>query len=102
MGIAYKAGVDDTRGSPGVRALEAMAALGASVVYHDPLVPEVSVAGRLLRSMPATPKTVQSCDLVVVFMRQKQVDWTSIITHASAVLDCCNALGRDDDKVVRL
>ena len=39
VGIAYKPNVDDMRESPAAEIIERLTALGASVAYHDPLVP---------------------------------------------------------------
>jgi UDP-N-acetyl-D-glucosamine dehydrogenase len=41
VGLSYKPGVADTRGSPGLQLLALLAAAGADVAYHDPLVPRV-------------------------------------------------------------
>ncbi len=41
VGVAYKPGVAETHGSPGLVLLQLLAAAGAQVAYHDPLVPRV-------------------------------------------------------------
>ncbi len=45
VGVSYKPGVADTRESPAVEILDRLLAEGASVDYHDPLVPELSLQG---------------------------------------------------------
>src|SRR4051795_3091287 len=41
VGVAFKAGVDDLRGSPALEVLERLAAKGANVRFHDPFVETV-------------------------------------------------------------
>jgi len=56
LGLAYKPGVGETKGSAAVTVANALAALGAEVVASDPLVedcPELDVRVRLLRSKQA-------------------------------------------------
>jgi UDP-N-acetyl-D-glucosamine dehydrogenase len=42
VGVAYKPGVAETHGSPGLLLLQMLAAAGAQVAYHDPLVPRLA------------------------------------------------------------
>ena len=102
VGIAYKGGVEDTRGSPGIRILRDLAEQGAKVDYHDPLVPEIEVLGRRARSVPLTPKVLRRQDLVLVLVPQAGVDWDLVAREAPLVFDCCNALRRSGGRVVRL
>jgi UDP-N-acetyl-D-glucosamine dehydrogenase len=67
MGIAYKEDVDDQRESPGYALIRKLEAKGASVIYHDPYVPEIpasrehaDLAGR--KSVPLD----HPCDLVLI------------------------------------
>jgi len=67
LGLAYKADVDDDRESPSYILIEKLEARGATVLYHDPYIPEIrmtrehkSLAGR--KSVPWD----QSCDLILV------------------------------------
>lgn len=102
VGIAYKGGTEDTRESPGEKILAQMARRGATITYHDPLVAAVSIDGSDLHSSELTPQFLREQDLVIIFVRQRAVDWELIATHAKSVLDCCNALGKRDAKIVRL
>jgi UDP-N-acetyl-D-glucosamine dehydrogenase len=67
LGLAYKADVDDDRESPSYILIEKLEARGATVLYHDPYIPEIrmtrehkSLAGR--KSVPWD----HSCDLILV------------------------------------
>lgn len=102
VGVAYKGGTEDTRDSPGVKILGALASRGAEIQYHDPLVGEVEIAEGTLRSRALTPEALHTADLVVIFVPQRDVDWQLIVSEGVRVFDCCNALGRSDDKITRL
>jgi UDP-N-acetyl-D-glucosamine dehydrogenase len=102
IGAAYKGGTEDTRESPALRVLSLVARRGAEVSYHDPLVAEVEIDGRPVRSAPLDAKTVRSHDLVVILIVQSGVDWDLVARESSAVLDCCNALRRRGGHIVRL
>ena len=48
LGIAYKAGSDDTRLSPGVKLVEILKGYGATVSVHDPNIPGTSTLEKAL------------------------------------------------------
>jgi nucleotide sugar dehydrogenase len=50
LGVTYKRGVADTRESPALHIIDKLIELGADVCYSDPLVPEIAVADRVLKS----------------------------------------------------
>lgn len=102
IGIAYKGGTEDTRGSPGLKVLTELTERGAEVAYHDPLIEELTIGSSKLRSVPLDPKALQRHDLVVVLVPQRGVDWEMVATRSPAVFDCCNALGKRGGNVVRL
>jgi UDP-N-acetyl-D-glucosamine dehydrogenase len=102
VGIAYKGGTEDTRESAGIKVLNMLAKRGASLSYHDPLVPEVEMGGRSMRSTPLTAASLREQDLVLILVPQTDVDWELIAEEASMTLDCCNALGRRQSNIVRI
>ncbi|HWU12036.1 MAG TPA: UDP binding domain-containing protein, partial [Streptomyces sp.] len=64
LGLAYKPGVADLRGSPALEIMDLLTAWGATVEYTDPLVPRLDRHGVVRRSVDA-PGT-RSWDLVLV------------------------------------
>jgi UDP-N-acetyl-D-glucosamine dehydrogenase len=102
IGAAYKGGTEDTRGSPALKVLSILAARGADVSYHDPMVGQADVHGRTLRSTPLSPETIREQDLILVLIPQAGVDWDLLIREAQCILDCCNALRRKGPTVRRL
>jgi UDP-N-acetyl-D-glucosamine dehydrogenase len=102
IGAAYKGGTEDTRGSPALKVLSVLAARGAEVSYHDPMVAQAEIHGRALRSTPLSPETIREQDLIVILIPQVGVDWDLLVREAQCILDCCNALRRKGATVRRL
>ena len=94
IGAAYKGGTGDTRGSAGEKILGTLARMGAKVSYHDPLVPELALGVKTLKSLTLSRSTLHSQDLVVILVPQTEIDWNLVAAESTLVLDCCNALGR--------
>src|SRR5918992_297715 len=102
IGAAYKGGTEDTRGSPALKVLSVLAARGAEVSYHDPMVSQAEIHGRTLRSTPLSPEAIREQDLIVILTPQVGVDWDLLVREAQCILDCCNALRRKGPTVRRL
>jgi UDP-N-acetyl-D-glucosamine dehydrogenase len=103
VGVAFKAGVDDLRGSPALEVLERLAAKGADVRFHDPFVEAVIVGGHELRSVPADPSSLADTDAVVILTAHPQIDVHAIVAAAPLVFDARGAtVGIDEPHVERL
>ncbi|HEV8563290.1 MAG TPA: nucleotide sugar dehydrogenase [Actinomycetota bacterium] len=103
IGVAFKAGVDDLRESPSLTVLEKLARRGASVSYHDSLVPEVGLGEEDLRSVPLDDETVRAQDCVVILTAHEGIDVQALVNSASLVFDTRGVtLGIDAPNVVRL
>ena len=97
LGIAYKKNVDDTRESPAFALWELLAARGAEVVFHDPLVPLVprtrehgALAG--IESTALTEAVLASCDAVLIATDHDGVDYALVGEHAPVIVDTRNAM----------
>lgn len=102
IGVAYKAGTEDTRESAGLKIMGTLKTRGALIDYHDPLVPEVDIAGELFRSVSLTEKIIRDYDLIVIFIPQQGVDFLMVADEAQVVFDCCNAMRTKKPNVTRL
>jgi UDP-N-acetyl-D-glucosamine dehydrogenase len=91
MGVAYKADVSDTRESPAVEIVRRLRASGATVAYHDPLVPELCEAEPPLKSLPLTAKFVRGHDAVAIVTNHRSIDYGWLVRHARLVVDTRNA-----------
>ncbi|HEX2360427.1 MAG TPA: nucleotide sugar dehydrogenase [Solirubrobacterales bacterium] len=84
LGVSYKAGVGDTRESPGLKIIRLARELGADISYHDPYVPEVPELE--LRSAPLNGE-LGDTDLVCIVTAHPDVDYERVVAEAPLVLD---------------
>lgn len=87
LGVAYKRDVPDARESPAAEILHLLAGRGASVAYHDPLVPRFREFGHDLESVPLSPGVLADADLVLILTDHSAVDYALVLRHARLVLD---------------
>jgi UDP-N-acetyl-D-glucosamine dehydrogenase len=103
VGVAFKAAVDDLRGSPSLAVLDRLARQGAKVSYHDPYVPEVEIAGATAASVPLDPEVVEAQDIVLILTAHPTVDHHALVNRARLVFDARGVTsGLDAPNVVRL
>jgi UDP-N-acetyl-D-glucosamine dehydrogenase len=102
VGVTYKADVNDVRESPAVAVLERLAAAGARISYHDPLVSRVEIAGRAFRSRPLSDKVLGQQECVVVLTAHSGVDFERVVKHAMLVFDARGVTRGPRRNVVRL
>ena len=103
VGVAFKPGVDDLRGSPSISVLERLVAKGAEISYHDPFVPALAIAGRDLTSRPLDAATVAGVDLVAILTPHPGLDAHALVNAAQLVFDARGAtVGIDAPNLVRL
>ena len=91
LGIAYKAGVGDTRESPALDIAELLIARGAEVSYSDPFATAAApVAG--LRRRPLEEALAGGVDCAVITTHHPGVDYGAVVRRAPLVVDTRNAL----------
>ena len=84
LGVSYKPGVGDTRGSPALKILSLLLELGAEVSYHDPRVP--ALKDFALSSRPLD-EAVGEADLVVIVTAHPDVDHELVAKRARLLVD---------------
>jgi UDP-N-acetyl-D-glucosamine dehydrogenase len=108
VGVAYKRDINDVRESPALGIVDQLMHKGASVSYHDPFVPEMSVDGRgALASVELTDEVLSSCDCAVIVTDHSDVDYSRVLKLAPLVVDTRNVTRRlgmpeHQGKIVRL
>jgi UDP-N-acetyl-D-glucosamine dehydrogenase len=84
LGVAYKAGVGDTRESPALKIIRLLRDRGAELSYHDPHVPELI---DLELESTALDEGVREADLVCIVTAHPEIDYERIVSESSLVLD---------------
>ena len=84
LGVSYKPGVGDTRGSPALKILSLLLEQGAEVSYHDPHVP--ALEDFALSSRPLD-EAVGEADLVVIVTAHPDVDHELVAKRARLLVD---------------
>jgi len=91
LGLAYKAGLDDTRESPSWPLILGLLRRGARVEYHDPLVPvtpdERPDGVPALRSVRLDERTLAAHDAVVIATAHGGIDWALVARNSRLVVD---------------
>lgn len=91
LGVAYKKDLADHRGSPAVRVAELLLQDGVELLYHDPYIPHIEIAGRPFRSVPLTAELLREVDLVVITTDHSLIDYRWLVDQAHKILDTRNA-----------
>lgn len=114
LGVAYKKDIDDMRESPALSVIDLLRALGATVVYHDSFVPEVTFDhaytigdGEPLYNQDLTDDLIASADCAVICTEHSGVDYGRVCELSKVIVDTRNALkeemrGGSKAKIVRL
>lgn len=87
IGVAYKKDLGDWRESPAIEIINFLLEDGVNVVYHDPYVPDISIAGQDFYSVELTDETIGMADLVLIATDHTQIDYVNLVENAKAVLD---------------
>jgi UDP-N-acetyl-D-glucosamine dehydrogenase len=93
VGAAYKPDVADVRNSPAVPVIKLLRSSGASVAYHDELVPRLDVDGDILESQPLD-STWADADCHVLLTLHSSVDRERLAKSANLIFDTRNVLAR--------
>ena len=105
LGVAFKRDIDDIRESPSLDVLRLLERDGAQVKYHDPYVPQVSLDGMKLKSVPLTKAELGRSDIVVILTDHTNVDYNQVVADAKLVFDARNATGKvrnGRNKIIKL
>jgi len=99
LGVAYKKNVDDTRESPSFKVMELLEKRGATLSFHDPLVPEIprlrehpEFGGR--RSVALDRASLVQFDAALITTDHDQVDYRLLVEICPLVIDTRNACAR--------
>ncbi len=84
LGVAYKPGVGDIRETPASELRDHLLTLGATVAWHDPLVPTWEGS----KSVDLNWR----CDVAILATKQPGMDLNNLIKTGVPILDCTNSI----------
>jgi len=91
VGAAFKPDVQDARNTPASDVIALLAARGAIVSFHDPLVPELRDAAGKTHKSVGFEELLSGSDLLVVVTAHHQLDWDAIFERADLIVDTVNS-----------
>lgn len=94
VGVAYKEGVGDTRESPALKVIQLLNEREGDIIYHDPFVERIEIAGRQYCSTPMDRDTLGGCDCILILTAHPNMDLELIASSGVPVVDTRNVLGR--------
>lgn len=92
IGVTYKPDIADIRESAALRVLEEALSRGARAVYHDPLMPTLTLAGKTLASVDLDATTIRGFDAVVLLTPHTSIDYERVIAASRLVIDTHSGL----------
>jgi UDP-N-acetyl-D-glucosamine dehydrogenase len=92
VGMAYKPGVGDVRGSVALTTASLLKDAGIHVQYHDPFVPTIAIDGERFASVPLTEDSIRTADCTLILCPHHGIDYEAIRTHSRCVLDPTNTV----------
>jgi len=97
LGVAYKRDIEDWRESPALKVIDLLAKDGAYIDYYDPHVPSFTDEHDVMwHSIPLSREKLERSDTVLILTDHSSIDYSTVVEHASLVVDTRNAT-----KVVR-
>jgi UDP-N-acetyl-D-glucosamine dehydrogenase len=92
IGIAYKRNVADTFASPALNICAVLERAGATIVYHDPLIPSIEREDGSRRvSAPLDDDLLSNADCTVIVSDHDGIDWEAVVRSSHIVVDTRNA-----------
>ncbi|WP_263169636.1 nucleotide sugar dehydrogenase [Streptomyces sp. SCSIO ZS0520] len=87
LGVTYKPDLADQQGSPAREIALRLTDLGASVSYHDPLVPSWSVLERPVPRAESLYEAAADADLTILLQQHRTYDLQGLSVKAQLLLD---------------
>jgi UDP-N-acetyl-D-glucosamine dehydrogenase len=85
LGVSYKPGVGDLRGSPALAIIELLQARGADVSYYDPFVAELPSLG--LTGATDLAAGLEDADIAAIVTAHPNVDHASVVSALPGTVD---------------
>lgn len=100
LGAAYKKDIDDPRESPALKIIWDLARKGGKVIYNDPYIPKIEIAGKKLISRSLNKTLVRKADCVVIATDHSAYDYKMIAKNAKLIIDPRNAIKKKGSHII--
>ena len=97
-GISYKKNVRDVRRSPSLEIIRLLDAMGANVIYVDPIADDVEIEEA--SKIPGNDLQVSSADCVVICTAHDCIDYGKLEEIAKVIVDTRGVISKDCPKLV--
>lgn len=92
IGVTYKKDVNDIRESKALDILTSLIVQGATVDYHDPFIPQLSVKNAELQSAPLSSEKLKAADCTLILTDHSNIDYDMILEESNLIIDTRNAI----------
>ena len=101
LGVAYKKDIADYREAPAIPVIKELLHKKAIVSYNDPLLPEIKIDGKIIKSAPLTDQLLKNSDCVAILTDHSAYDYQRILRQAKLIIDTRNAIKEKNSKVFK-
>jgi len=102
-GVAYKKDIGDTRESPALKVISKLIHWGANVSYYDPFVAEISIDGKIFKSLPSLSKNaLNNSDCTLILTAHSSVDYKFVFKNSNIIVDTRDAIKKHSGKLFKL
>ena len=91
LGISFKKDIGDTRNSPALRVAELLSERGADIAYSDQHVPEMTIGGRLMKSVEPNAAALEKYEATIILVDHSYYNLEEIVRHSRLVIDASDA-----------
>lgn len=88
VGVAYKAGSDNIRGSVSLKVWQEIEKLGFEISYHDPYVPRINGHA----SISLTEEAISEHDAIIIATDHKEVQYETLVKSLKPIVDTRSVL----------
>jgi UDP-N-acetyl-D-glucosamine dehydrogenase len=92
VGITYKKDVADIRESPALEVASLLLTQGADLMFHDPLIQQVSIQGKHLNRVGLEIEILRECDIIVILTDHTGVNYGRLAKYGTLIFDTRNAI----------
>jgi UDP-N-acetyl-D-glucosamine dehydrogenase len=92
VGITYKRDIADIRESPALEVANLLLNQGADLMFHDPLIQQVSIQGKHLNRVGLDVEILRKCDIIVILTDHTGVNYGRLVKYGRLIFDTRNAI----------